>query len=157
MRKILIIAVALFGLIGVSAVASADHDADLNRAWFFGDCESYEDSTPAVNGAGLLRGCHGFGIFWGHFDAESLAYAIEAEAWDEIYAEVVVVKLYAFKVGGGGTQFVLPIVGVGGDYGACGDEWLTSEVETQDIEGPDITGGLWIAWFEVEICDIYME
>ena len=148
MRKLLLVAVALFGLVGMSSIASAD-PPDLNRAFFFGDCEPYEQNG-AVTAAGLTDACRGFGIFFGHFDQESLAGAVLDEYHDEFgYNPAYVVKLYAFKVGGGGTHFVPPIVGE--TYGSCG--YTGTALETQGIEGSDITGGLWIAWFEIEVCE----
>jgi hypothetical protein len=149
MRKLILATVALFGLFGATLVASADHN-DLNRAWFFGDCDVYEGSSVTAAGD-MYSGCHGFGIFFGDYDADSLAYAIEDEAWDEFWEDSVVVKLYAFKVGGGGTHFVAPIVG--GMYGSC-DSGPYTESEEDDEEYLDwLSGGVWIAWFEIELCE----
>jgi hypothetical protein len=154
-RRLLVIGAVIAALVGVATVASADEDPggfQSAHVLFLGDCEG---STPAVEAStGFLPECFGFGIFFGLWNAESMAAAIAEEAYWELGGEWDVVKLKAFNLAHGGA----PIMSAGGtpggeDYGLCE---LENVEAAQSIPAGELWG-VWIAFFVIEPCEIYTD
>jgi hypothetical protein len=148
LRKILIPVIALIALFGVVAVASADSEnGNHSKIFFFGHCEEQITSTD-VSGAGLFgHGCRGFGIFWGHWDHDSMVEQIAYKAGYKFGGDWEVTKFHAINVFGGA-----PLTGA--SYGCEEPGGLQTNVVTNEVNG---IPGLWIAWFKVEPCDPYYE
>jgi hypothetical protein len=143
-RQLLVLGAAIVALVGIAAVASADEPDSFQHGFtfFFGDCEQVATVEASI---GSLNGCHGFGLFFGLWDEETMSHEIAYQAAHEFGGEWQTVKLKAINLAHPNST----IFGIEEDYQCTGNSSVTA---AQSIPAGDLWG-IWIAYFQVEPCN----
>jgi hypothetical protein len=155
-RQLILLTIAIAALVGIAAVASAEepNGEGLHHSFilFLGDCEGFNGGGGGIVEAqtGFLHGCFGFAVFFGLWDADSMASEIQYEAEEELGGYWRVDHLKAFNLAHRGA----PVFG-GMDGGGGYECPLNTGVEAQESIPAGELWGVWIAFFTIEPCMVY--
>ena len=146
MRKFLVLGTAVVALLSLVTIAQGTDSNEDAHIWFFGNCEVQPDFNDSNSASTLFlgNGCRGIGLFVGDWDNYSIADAVAYEAMNRFGGQWYVEYLKALNILGGGTT-------IGNEY-ECGEP--DTSVEPAVINH---LGGLWIAFFTVDVCEGYYD